>query len=86
MQAKYDYRNPIALKTLISQGAKLHPFPKDVMAAAFKSALEVYAELSASNPAWKKIYEDYAAYRREANQWFKFTEAGFDDFMQAQRL
>ena len=86
MQAKYDYRNPAALKTLVSQGAKLHPFPKDVMAAAFKSALEVYAELSASNPAWKKIYEDYAAYRRDANLWFKFTEAGFDDFMQAQRL
>ena len=86
MQAKYDYRNPGALKTLVSQGVKLHAFPKDVMAAAFKSALEVYAELSASNPAWKKIYEDYAAYRRDANLWFRFTEAGFDDFMQSQKL
>ena len=86
MQAKYDYRNPGALKTLVSQGVKLHAFPKDVMAAAFKSALEVYAELNASNPAWKKIYEDYSAYRRDANLWFRFTEAGFDDFMQSQRL
>jgi Bacterial extracellular solute-binding protein, family 7 len=60
MQAKYDYRNPAALKTLVSQGVKLHPFPKDVMAGAFKAALEVYAELNASNPAWKKIYDDYS--------------------------
>ena len=86
MQAKYDYKNPGALKTLVSQGVKLHPFPKDVMAAAFKSAMEVYAELNASNPAWKKIYDDYSTYRRDANLWFRFTEAGFDDFMQAQKL
>ena len=86
MLGKYDYRNPAALKTLVSQGVKLHPFPKDVMVASFKAAMEVYAELSASNPAWKKIYDDYATYRRDANLWFRFSEAGFDDFMQAQKL
>jgi TRAP-type mannitol/chloroaromatic compound transport system substrate-binding protein len=86
MLGKYDFRNAAALKTLVSQGTKLHPFPKDVMAASFKSAMEVYAELNASNPAWKKIYEDYSNYRRDANLWFRFTEAGFDDFMQAQKL
>ena len=86
MQAKYDYKNPGALKTLVSQGVKLRPFPKDVMEASFKAAMEVYAELNASNPAWKKIYDDYSAYRRDANLWFRFSEASFDDFMQAQRL
>ncbi len=86
MQAKYDYRNPAALKTLVSQGVKLRPFPKDVMAAAFKSAMEVYAELNASNPAWKKIYSDYATYVRDANLWFRFTEASADSFMQSQKL
>jgi len=86
MLGKYDYRNSAALKTLVSQGTKLHAFPKDVMAASFKSAMEVYSELNASNPAWKKIYDDYSNYRRDANLWFRFSEAGFDDFMQAQRL
>ncbi len=86
MQAKYDYKNPAALKTLVSQGTKLHQFPKDVMAAAFKSAEQVYSDLSNSNPAWKKIYTDYANYRREANLWFRFAEATMDDFMQAQKL
>jgi TRAP-type mannitol/chloroaromatic compound transport system substrate-binding protein len=86
MQARYDARNPAALKTLVGQGTKLFRFPKDVMEGSFKAAMEVYAELNNSNPAWKKIYEDYAAFRRDANLWFRFTEAGFDDFMQSQKL
>ena len=86
MQAKYDYKNPAALKTLASQGTKLRPFPKDVLVAAFKSSEQVYSELSASNPAWKKIYTDYATYRRDANLWFRFSEASIDSFLQSQKL
>ncbi|MDP2064596.1 MAG: TRAP transporter substrate-binding protein [Burkholderiaceae bacterium] len=86
MQAKYDGRNAASLKQLVAGGTKLHRFPKDVMDASFKSAMEVYAELSASNPAWKKIYADYSNFRRDSNLWFRFAEAAFDDFMQAQRL
>jgi TRAP-type mannitol/chloroaromatic compound transport system substrate-binding protein len=86
MQARYDARNPAALKTLVGQGTKLFRFPKDVMEGAFKAAMEVYGELNNTNPAWKKIYEDYAAFRRDANLWFRFTESSFDDFMQSQKL
>jgi len=86
MQARYDARNPAALKQLVGAGTKLFRFPKDVMEGAFKEAMALYSELSSSNPAWKKIYEDYAAFRRDANLWFRFTEAGFDDFMQGQKL
>jgi TRAP-type mannitol/chloroaromatic compound transport system substrate-binding protein len=86
MQAKYDARNPAALKTLVSQKAKLVPYPKPVLDAAFAASMEVYAELSASNPTWRKVYEDYAAFRREQNLWFRFTEARFDSYMQAQKL
>ena len=86
MQAKYDARNMPALKTLLGQGAKLHAFPKDVLNAAFKAVMEVYTELNDTNPAWKKIYSDYAAFRKESNLWFSFAEASMDDFMQQQRL
>ncbi len=86
MQARYDARNPAALKQLVGAGTKLFRFPKDVMEGAFKEAMALYSELSSTNPAWKKIYEDYSAFRRDANLWFRFTEAGFDDFMQAQKL
>ncbi len=86
MQAKYDGRNPTALKTLVSQGAKLHRFPKVIMDAAFKESMALYSDLSAKNPNWKKVYDDYSKFRAEQNLWFRFTEASFDDFMQAQKL
>lgn len=86
MQAKYDARNATALKQLVGSGVKLFPFPKDLMNAAFKESMALYSELSASNPAWKKVYTDYAAFRRDANLWFRFTEASFDNFMQSQKL
>jgi TRAP-type mannitol/chloroaromatic compound transport system substrate-binding protein len=86
MQAKYDYRNPIALKELVAKGAKLRPFSNDVLSAAFKAAMELYDELSAKNPDWKKVYADYSKYRADANLWFRFTEAKFDSFMQSQKL
>ncbi|MEI7514299.1 MAG: TRAP transporter substrate-binding protein [Betaproteobacteria bacterium] len=86
MQAKYDARNMPALKTLVSQGVKLHAFPKEIITASFKAAMDVYAELNDTNPAWKKIYTDYAAFRKESNLWFGLAEASMDDFMQAQKF
>ena len=86
MQAKYDARNATALKQLVAGGTKLFRFPKDVMDAAFKASMDTYSELSAKNPAWKKIYEDYSTFRRDANLWFRFSEAAFDDYMQAAKL
>jgi len=86
MQAKYDARNPGALKELVGNKVKLVPFPKPVLDAAYKEAMALYSELSASNPAFKKIYDDYSNFRRESNLWFRFTEARFDSFMQSQKL
>ncbi|WIT11227.1 TRAP transporter substrate-binding protein [Paucibacter sediminis] len=86
MQAKYDAKNPDALRQLVAGGTKLFRMPKDVMEAAFKESQALYSELSAKNPNWKKVYEDWSKFRREQNLWFRFAEAGFDDFMQAQKL
>ena len=86
MQAKYDARNSAALKRLVASGTKLVRFPKDMMDAAFKESMALYSELSATNPAWKKVYEDFAVFRRDVNLWFRFTEAGFDDYMQSAKL
>jgi len=86
MQAKYDAKNPAALKQLVAGGTKLFRFPRDMMEAAFKEAIALYSDLNGSNPAWKKIYADYSAFRRDQNLWFRFTESGFDDVMQSQKL
>jgi TRAP-type mannitol/chloroaromatic compound transport system substrate-binding protein len=86
MQAKYDGRNPGALKQLVASGVKVLPFPKAVMDEAFKQAMSLYAELNDTNPKWKKIYSDYAAFRKDQNLWFRFTEAQFDRYMQSAKL
>jgi TRAP-type mannitol/chloroaromatic compound transport system substrate-binding protein len=86
MQAKYDARNPAALKQLVGSGTKLREFPKDVMAAAFKEAMAYYNEISAKNENWKKVYAEYSKFRAESNLWFQFTEMKFDQFMQKQKL
>ncbi len=86
MQARYDGLNPGALKQLVGAGTKLRPFPADVMNAAFKASMTVYDELNGKNPAWAKIYADFSKFRADQNLWFRFTEATFDRFMQAQKL
>jgi len=81
MQAKYDVKNPEALKRLIAGGAQLRPFSKDIMVACYKAALATYAEESAKNPTFKKIYEAWSAFRDDQVSWFRVSEAGFDEFM-----
>jgi TRAP-type mannitol/chloroaromatic compound transport system substrate-binding protein len=83
MQARYDARNAAALKQLVAGGAKLFPFSKDLMDAAFKESMALYSEVSAKNPNWKKVYEDYASFRKESNNWFRVADARFDNYMQS---
>src|SRR5690349_6857747 len=71
MQARYDARNPAALKQLVAQGTKLRPFSNQILSAAFKESMAVYDELNAKNPDWKKIYADYAKFRADQNLWFR---------------
>ena len=81
MQAKYDARNPQALKRLVTAGVQLRPFPKDMADTAFTAADELYAELNEKNPRWKKIYASYAAFRRDAILWSRFSDGAFDSYM-----
>jgi len=82
MQARYDAHNPQALKQLVAEKAKLVQMPTPVMDAAYKHSMDIYSELNAKNPRWKKVYADYAKFRTEQNLWFRFTEATFDRYMQ----
>jgi TRAP-type mannitol/chloroaromatic compound transport system substrate-binding protein len=81
MMAKYDAKNPTALKQLVGAGTKLVPFPKAVMDACHNAALEVYAETSAKNADFKKVYEDFKKFRDEQNLWFRIAEGAFSNYM-----
>lgn len=85
-QARHDHESPLALRQLVAEGARLRPFPNDLMTEAFLQAMALYDDLSARNPGWRKVYADYARFRADQNLWFRFSEARFDGFMQDQAL
>ncbi|MGA7486510.1 MAG: TRAP transporter substrate-binding protein [Xanthobacteraceae bacterium] len=78
---KYDYANPAALKRLLAQGVQLRGFPQDVMEACYKAALDIYADLSKTNPLFKKLYDSLVAFRGDSLMWFQVAELSFDSFM-----
>ena len=73
--------NPAALKRLIAGGAQLRAFPPPVLDAAFKAANELYAEISASNADFKKVYDACVAFRGDQYLWWQVAEYGFDTYM-----
>ena len=85
MMAKYDRKNPVAVKQLVAEGTVLRPFSQDILDAAYKASLAVYSEISATNPFFKKIYEDQLAFKREGYLWMQLSEYTFDTFMMIQQ-
>ena len=81
MMAKYDAQNPPALRRLVAGGTQLRPFPKAVMDACYKAANEVYAEISAKNANFKKLWDNMSAFQKEQILWFRVTENTYDNFM-----
>jgi TRAP-type mannitol/chloroaromatic compound transport system substrate-binding protein len=63
--ARYDARNPAALKRLIGAGTQLRAFPQPVMDACLKASNEVNVESSATNPDYKKVLDSMQAFRNE---------------------
>ena len=57
MLAKYDARNPAALRRLLGAGTQLRPYSQEILEAAYKATNEVYDEISAKNADFKKIYD-----------------------------
>ena len=81
MMAKYDVDQSAALKRLVAAGAKLQPFSPAIMEASFKAANEVYAEMSAKNSEFKKIYDSMVAFRGDQYLWWSVAEYSNDSFM-----
>ncbi len=79
--ARYDARNPAALKRLVANGTQLRPFPQSVMEACLKASNEVNAETSAVNPDFKKVWESIQAFRNDEYLWWQVAEYTYDTFM-----
>jgi TRAP-type mannitol/chloroaromatic compound transport system substrate-binding protein len=51
------------------------------MEACYKASNELYAETSAKNPNFKKVYDQWSAFRKDQYFWWQVTELGYDAFM-----
>ena len=81
MQAKYDARNPAALRRLVAAGAQLRPFSAEILDVAYRASNELYREISERNADFKKIYASYRSFREEEYLWWQVAEATFDNYM-----
>jgi TRAP-type mannitol/chloroaromatic compound transport system substrate-binding protein len=81
MMAKYDAQNPGALRKLVAGGTQLRPFPKSVMDACYAAAMELYAETSAKNANFKKLWDNMSAFQKDQILWFRVTENTYDNYM-----
>ena len=85
MLARYDTRNPAALKRLVVSGAQLRAFPQDIMEAAYKATNDVFRDLADGNPTFKAMLEALLAFRSDAYLWWQVGEYTFDNFMIRER-
>jgi TRAP-type mannitol/chloroaromatic compound transport system substrate-binding protein len=85
MMARYDMLNPGALRRLVKAGAILKPFSESVLDACYRASNDAYAELSATNPQFKKTYDAMTAVRAEEFLWFQLSEHTSDTYMMIQQ-
>ena len=79
--AKYDALNPAGLRRLIGAGAKLQPFSPEIMDACWKASNELYTEMNATNPWFKKLYDSYTAFRNDGYLWYQVADYTMDAYM-----
>ena len=77
----YDAHNAGALRRLVASGAVLRAFPLDVMNASFEAANAVYKEFCDKDPGFKKVYDNYMAFRDEVAPWFRLAEGSYDNYL-----
>lgn len=79
--AKYDQLNPPAMKKLLASGTQLRAFPREVLDACYKASMEQYAEWSAQNADFKRLYDSYSRFLDDQVSWFRVAESTYDNYM-----
>ena len=80
MMARYDAKNPDALRRLVAGGAQLRVFPRAVMEACEKAAFELYEDLGKKSKHWARIYPGWKRFRDDQYLWFRVAEFAYDSF------
>jgi TRAP-type mannitol/chloroaromatic compound transport system substrate-binding protein len=82
MLAAYDTKNPQAIQRLVQNGTQLRRYPEDVLKAAYETAQKIFAEESAKNPDFKKLFDSMRAFQKGSDIWAGLPEGTLANFMQ----
>ncbi len=75
MMAEYTHGNALALQQLVDDpNVEVRPFPDDVLRLLKSHTQDIVAELSATDPAWKKIADSYYAFIEKSTENQRVTE------------
>ncbi len=75
----------MALKKILATGTQLRPFSEAILDACFKAANEVYADFSAKNENFKKLWESVKAFRADQYLWLQLADNTYDNYMLIQQ-
>ncbi len=81
MVARYDTRNPEALRRLLASGTQLRAFPREVMDACYREAMALETELAQKSPEYAKIHASWSKSRDDMRAWFRVAELSFDNYV-----
>lgn len=80
MLARYDARNPDAMRRLLAGGTQLRIFPRPVLEAAYRVSFETFEEIAAQNEDFRTLYVPWKRFLESSNPWFRVAEASLDGF------
>jgi TRAP-type mannitol/chloroaromatic compound transport system substrate-binding protein len=86
MMAEYDHKNALALERMVKSGTQVKMFPNDLMIAAQKASFDLYVEESGKNPLFKKIFDNWRAFRAAQYGWLGTSDSAFERFVYSNKL
>ncbi|MCU0450543.1 MAG: TRAP transporter substrate-binding protein [Bernardetiaceae bacterium] len=79
-----EVKNAEHLQKLVKEEkVEVRRFPDEVLTGLHRHALEVYAELTQSDPLSKKVYQSYESFRQTITNWHASTEKVYYEQIQA---
>ena len=74
MLASYDAKNAEAIARLVASGTKLSVLPEEIIKALRVALEQVLDEEAAANAQFKKILDDWRAFRATQHRWFSIAD------------
>ncbi len=78
--AKYDARNPQALKRLVQSGTQLREYSPEILQAAQKMTVELFEENASKNASFKQVYQAWKQFQDSIYLWHSINELGYSQF------